>query len=341
MTTTQLRRRLLLALTVSSAPGCGGLWDNPCGGWDSTFEESAYVSGELADAEATCPDDAWSEEVTWASPVPSCSSLSDSGIPGDDEMHRASVLLGQVEAECRYEIHCEGVIACPGGRPIEQDGQPVLSPSQPRGDWASLRRPSVEGLDAQERQALAERWTRAGLEEHSSVAGFNKLALDLLALGAPPQLLMAAQQAAIEEIRHAQDAFALASTYAGHPVGPGPLPLAPITPARDLVELALSTAREGAINETLSAWDAQQRLEASSDPEVRAALAAVVDEETRHAELAWRILAWCVAEGGDEVRAALHALFASLARTEGPLRPCIDEVLLPVAAQLLGLRRAA
>ena len=340
MTTTQLRRRLLLALTTGAVLGCTGVSTNPCGGFDSVYDESGTVSGLLVSEDDSCPEDPWSDEVEWAETVPDCEAIGDSGMRPDSGIDRDATLLDQSGLECRYELHCSGVIPCPGGRPIEQEGQPVLSPGAARGDWSSSRRPDVRELNPAQRQQLAERWTRAGLEEHSSVAGFNKLALDLLALGAPPELLVAVQRSAIEEVRHAQDAFALASTYAGRPVGPGPLPLGPLTPARDLVELALSTAREGAINETLSAWDAQQRLDAATDPEVREALRAVVEEETGHAELAWRILAWCVAEGGQPVRAALQGHFGSLTRASGPMRTCVEQVLMPVAVQLLG-RRAA
>ncbi len=329
MSAESLRSRLLFALTAGTALGLSAC---VCGDYEPEVTETTEdFTGYLNNGEDPCPEDPYNEG-SWYVEVPRCDPE-----PGEDSGDVVEVrLYGQDGSECRYEVYCVDVEPdnCIGGRPIEQGGCAVLAAAVRRADWRTTKAPALEGLDESERQELAERWTRAALEEHSSVAGFNKLALGLLALGAPPELLLAAQQAAIEEIHHARDAFALASTYAGRPVGPGPLALQPIQPARDLVELALATAREGAINETLSAWDAQRRLETETDPAVQATLARVVDEETRHAELAWRILGWAVAVGGHPVRAALTRLFSEL--TVPPsLQPCIEQVLRPVADQLL------
>jgi hypothetical protein len=47
---------------------------------------------------------------------------------------------------------------------------------------------------------------------------------------------------------------------------------------------------------------------------VRAALAEIAADEARHAELAWKTVAWAVGAGGEEARAAVaRALFGALA----------------------------
>ena len=51
-------------------------------------------------------------------------------------------------------------------------------------------------------------------------------------------------------------------------------------------------------------------LSVEPDPAVRAALATIVEDETRHAELAWRTLVWLLQEGGDAVRIAAREAFA-------------------------------
>jgi hypothetical protein len=47
--------------------------------------------------------------------------------------------------------------------------------------------------------------------------------LELLALGAPAELVEKAHVAALDEIEHARICFALASAYGGERYGPGPL----------------------------------------------------------------------------------------------------------------------
>lgn len=55
------------------------------------------------------------------------------------------------------------------------------------------------------------RWAADAALEHSSIAAFAKLSLDLMAHGAPLDLVRAAHQAALEEIRHTEAACAMAT----------------------------------------------------------------------------------------------------------------------------------
>ncbi|MFS8069452.1 MAG: ferritin-like domain-containing protein, partial [Byssovorax sp.] len=61
--------------------------------------------------------------------------------------------------------------------------------------------------------------------------------------------------------------------------------------------------------ETLAAVVASAQHAAATDPAVREVLAIVAEEESRHAELAFRVVAWAVSLGGDEVRSAVHGAF--------------------------------
>jgi hypothetical protein len=74
-----------------------------------------------------------------------------------------------------------------------------------------------------ERATQAEHWTKLGQMEHASIAAFARLQLQLLALGAPPDLVQACNQALIDETAHTRLCFGLASAYAGRGIGPGPL----------------------------------------------------------------------------------------------------------------------
>ena len=119
-----------------------------------------------------------------------------------------------------------------------------------------------------------------------------------------------AHRAALDEIEHARLSFALASGYAGEAVAPGPFPLGgEIHVGPRLADLAASTVREGCVGETLAAVVAAEQLARATDPAVRAALARIAEDEARHAELAWKTVAWAVREGGGEVRAAVEQAF--------------------------------
>ena len=111
------------------------------------------------------------------------------------------------------------------GRPFVVDCEAVLAPTCARDDWrALLLAPSP--VDPSVADQLANYWTRIGQLEHASVAAFAQFVLQLLAVAAPPDLVLAAQSALADEVEHARLAFGLASLYAGVGVGPGPLAIA-------------------------------------------------------------------------------------------------------------------
>ena len=61
------------------------------------------------------------------------------------------------------------------------------------------------------RDAVVKAWTTAARAEHASVASFARFTLQLLHLGAPADLVADAQQAALDEVRHARLCFGVAS----------------------------------------------------------------------------------------------------------------------------------
>ena len=141
-----------------------------------------------------------------------------------------------------------------------------------------------------------------------------------MAHGAPGSLLADAQRAGLDEVRHAQDAFALASAYAGAPVAPGPMDLSgPLFTGGSLAELAVACVQEGCIGETIAAVEAAHRLVSTTDAAVGRALERVVREEGQQAAMAWRALAWLLDVGGEATRVAVEAAFAApLAPMGGP-----------------------
>ncbi len=216
---------------------------------------------------------------------------------------------------CEYEAIRRETIrmrGCIEGRPLRQDGEARVAEvrtGHSGSPWVAGDHPAVAHLSEAERAAVGRFWLTAALYEHASIGSFSAFALDLLAHGAPPELLDRAQQAAGDEIRHARACFTLASACAGRTLAPGALRARP-EPAASLADLAESVARDAAINETLAAVQAAEQLARATDPVVRAVLATIVADEARHAELAWATLRWALAAGGDEVRTRLVEVFA-------------------------------
>jgi hypothetical protein len=196
--------------------------------------------------------------------------------------------------------------------------------------------------DPDRRAALARQWTRAALAEHASIASFARFSLQLLAVGAPPDLLSEACAAAADEVRHAEICFALASRYAGRAVGPGPLAIEGSLPAKtELLEMTLSLVGEGCIGETIAAVQAAVDASSTRDPVVQACQREIAQDEQRHATLAWRALAWALPRLDAPARARVAALFAETAARpdrDPVARSVLDHVVLPLARRLLGGR---
>jgi hypothetical protein len=195
------------------------------------------------------------------------------------------------------------------GRPFVVDGTARHASAVTRADWFEQRVEGSVDCKPEERRRLAAAWLADAQAEHASIASFSRLSLHLLAVGAPPDLIADAQLAASDEIEHAKLCFGLASRYTGRSLGPGPLSMEGAVANVSLTDLAAATVREGCVGETMSAVLAGERRERARDAEVRAALERIAADETRHAELAWRTVAWAIARGGDAVRESVRLAF--------------------------------
>jgi len=155
--------------------------------------------------------------------------------------------------------------------------------------------------------------------EHASIASFGQFALQLLALGAPAELVEQAHVAALDEIEHARICFALASAYGGERYGPGPLDATTFGVATELEAIVCANVEEGCVGETLSALEAKEAGRLATDPTVTAALEAIAFDEQAHAQLGWSVWGW-VLRAAPEVREASEAAFErALAVTQAGL----------------------
>jgi hypothetical protein len=216
------------------------------------------------------------------------------------------------------QVGVDGVRSCqPGGcaigRPFLVEGGERLAPLVHGSAWCGGERPS-QPVCAQDRSALAARWAVVAQMEHASVAAFARFTLQLLALGAPADLVLRTQRAAADEVRHAESAFALASAFAGRSVGPGPLDVDGALASTDLQENVRLTVIEGCVGESVAAVEASLGAAAASDPVVRDVLAGVATDEQSHALLAWDFLRWALTARGEAARAGASEVLRALER---------------------------
>jgi hypothetical protein len=200
----------------------------------------------------------------------------------------ADELVDSSDGSCRYRVHP----SCPGGRPFLVEGQARLA--------------DVRSAASAERSALAEAWLADALMEHASVAAFARLSLHLLSLGAPAELIRDSQRASLDEVQHAEFCFGMASRYSGTELLPGPLSVNGALDDLSLATLIECNLREGCIGETLAAESMRLRAELATDHELKAALLSIAEDETRHAELGFRILAWCRGQAPDLTRSIVE-----------------------------------
>lgn len=320
--------------------GDGGSGD---GGTPATESEQGCYDLPEGETECTAPGDVPLEQVIPATCGAEVVSVDGAGTPSD-----SCGWIGGMAPEtwCIYPIT---VIPpedeCDYGRPLVVEGAPRTAALVGRIGWTGpdAGRPDPD-LRAEDRAAT---WARIALAEHASVASFHRFVLELLSLGAPAPLVQLAQDAARDEVVHAQLAFGLASDLAQTPLGPGPLPLDGLAFARDLAELAAATVRDGCIAETLSALQVALARDRATDPREQAVLDTLARDEQRHAALAWQVARWALETGGEPVRAAVTAALEGgpdVAGRSGLLPPevarqCIErgwaEVIRPAAAALL------
>lgn len=217
----------------------------------------------------------------------------------------------QGDGSCCY-VACEGACC---GRPFIVDGAAIVADVVPSTSWlvpssaSEVRSVNVE-LDADARRLLGQAWLEDAKMEHASIASFAQFSLDLLRLGAPPELVRDSHLAGLDEIEHARLAFSVAEQLSGHAMGPDVLPLGVLN-VHSVQEAIAAAIIEGCIGETLASAVLSQQAQLCTDPQITRHLTRIAEDEMRHAELAWRFVAWSIERYGSVARATVEATFAS------------------------------
>ena len=188
--------------------------------------------------------------------------------------------------------------SCAGEMKVEWSGKVMLDTS-------------VDNATNHNQVMLGNEWTQRALGEHASIASFSAFSIALMTNAAPSMLVEDALLAGIDEIRHARTSFDIASKLLGKNVEPSSLPESTHAFDQDLVALALALAREGCVDETLSAFAAAVEVDSiermlvggtvSSKYSgvdsnmlrwIAGELKTIALDESNHSALAWRTLKW-------------------------------------------------
>jgi|GEM_PF-800156 len=200
------------------------------------------------------------------------------------------------------------------GRQLRRWGRPMFAELEPESAWVDGTRLAGEHAPS----LVARQWRSNGCTEHASVAAFARLAVDLVALGAPPRLIEAAHGDALDELRHTQLCFSLARDLDGGTAGPASFPqvskLRQIRGPRHvaLARLAVESLVDGALNEGVSARVVAQLVHQARDPRVKDVLQVIARDEARHAAHGFDVLRWCLRSGGPTVAAAVRGALRAI-----------------------------
>lgn len=219
----------------------------------------------------------------------------------------AAVAGPEFEGDLCCYYFCTGACC---GRAFTVEREARVAQTVERSDWSTDWSAATNDLEDVTALALAEAWRTDAQMEHASVASFARFTLELLALGAPSDIVAASQVASLDEVEHARVCFALASRFSGRSMGPGPIDMTGALQIKDLAECAGWTVIEGCIGETIAALTAHAQLDVAIDEDVRRALLRIASDEEAHAALAWRFVTWALSVGGAPVRAAVQQAFA-------------------------------
>lgn len=231
-------------------------------------------------------------------------------LPGDQCQSRADCVGGYCSMSPTGRT-CSPAAAC--GRPFIVKHAARLAAVMRSDAWLGVEPVADIDLPSEPEVArrLAEHWTQIGLMEHASVAAFARFTLQLLALGAPRELVQGSTDAQADETRHAALAFQMASLYGAAPVGPAPLDLRGVLEGVSFADVLRTTIAEGCVGETRAALEAAEAARVATAPGVKHALERIAADESGHAALAWRVVKWILRER-PELASVAQAEFARL-----------------------------
>jgi len=221
--------------------------------------------------------------------------------------------------------------SCVIGRPLVVDGSVRAASPALRNDWQSRLEFDIQSLDAETRAAAVDHYADMAAMEHAAIASFARFSLQLMAFGAPADLLQDAYRGALDEVEHARTSYALVSLFGNKKVGPDKLPAAVAPVGSDMNAFVHSLVVEGCVGETLGTAEGREAAQKAKWQDLADALSTIADDEERHATLAWRTLKWALDTFGKAAHDAATRAFAEARAIYGADPP------VPHAAAELGM----
>lgn len=193
------------------------------------------------------------------------------------------------------------------GTPLEPEHQRLMRRRQVPIPWEQS---TVAELSPAERSRLAETWTRRSAAEYLAVSTFAVLAIDLVAAGAPADVLSLCMRAGIDEVRHAELCLRMIEIYGGKRVMPPPgMSSLPDDPERPKLHQALAnTMLVSCVSETYATTVLTATRDLTTDPVAHAVLTSIYSDEVMHARLGWSYLRYGIERGGQGVIDAAAAM---------------------------------
>jgi len=218
------------------------------------------------------------------------------------------------------------------GTPLEAEHQRLM---RRRANPIPWDRTTVAELSPAERQRLAETWTRRSAAEYLAVSTFAVLAIDLVAAGAPADVLSLCMRAGIDEVRHAELCLRMIEIYSGKRLMPPPgMSSLPDEPTRPKLHQALANAiLVSCVSETYATTVLTATRDITTDPTTHAVLTSIYSDEVMHARLGWSYLRLALEQGGAAAIDAAAAMVpvalrgnANVIERERPVGEITDKV---------------
>lgn len=218
------------------------------------------------------------------------------------------------------------------GTPLEAEHQRLMRRRNVPIPW---ERSTVGELSLAERTRLAETWTRRSAAEYLAVSTFAVLAIDLVAAGAPADVLSLCMRAGIDEVRHAELCLRMIEIYGGKQVMPPPgMSSLPDDPERPKLHQALAnTMLVSCVSETYATTVLTATRDLTTDPVAHAVLTSIYSDEVMHARLGWSYLRYGLERGGQGAIDAAAAMVpialrgvANVVERERPVGEVTDKV---------------
>lgn len=172
--------------------------------------------------------------------------------------------------------------------------------------WEETHAPK---LDPDVRAELARIWAERIPTEYRSITGFSTLSFDLIAAGAPVDLVAVCHRVCIDELRHTELAVRMVEIYGGTlPELPREISVLPSDESLNVVAQACRSAiLISCLGETFACTELAMLRDRAVDPVVAGVLRIFLADEIVHARIGWAYLAHAFKTADENTRKAVAA----------------------------------